>query len=62
MNKHIYLILEIFWLIVAVLGLIAGIHQAYREGLKESWLFFLISLIGFAMYYMRSTMRKKHRK
>ncbi len=62
MNNRLYHILEIFWLIVAILGLIAGIHQTYNQGLKESWLFFLIALIGFAMFYLRRTMRKKQRK
>jgi uncharacterized membrane protein len=62
MNNRLYHILEIFWLIVAILGLIAGIHQTYTQGLKESWLFFLIALVGFAMFYMRRTLRKKQKK
>lgn len=62
MNNRLYHILEIFWLVVAVLALIAGIHQTYMQGLKESWLFFLIALTGFAMFYMRRTMRRKQRK
>lgn len=59
MNKKVFLILEIFWLIVAVLGLAAGIHQTTRQGLKDSWLFFLISATGFGMYFMRRNLRKK---
>lgn len=62
MNKRIYHILEIFWLIMAVLGMIAGTHQTCTQGLRESWLFFLITLIGFAMFYLRRTLRKKQQK
>ena len=62
MNKPIYFILEIFWLIVGILGLAAGIHQTLRQGLKESWLFFLISVTGFTMFYMRRNLRKKYSK
>ncbi len=61
MNNRIFYILEIFWLVIAILGLIAGIHQTYMEGLRESWLFFLIAFTGFAMYYMRRTLRKKRK-
>jgi hypothetical protein len=59
MNRTIAFILEIFWLIVGVLALGAGIHQTFRQGLKESWLFFLISAIGFGMFFMRRNIRKK---
>lgn len=62
MNKTITFILEIFWLIVGILGLAAGIHQTIREGLKESWLFFLISVTGLTMYFMRRNLRKKYSK
>jgi hypothetical protein len=59
MNSRISYILEIFWLVVAILGLVAGMHQTYREGLQKSWLFFLIACIGFSMFFLRRTMRKK---
>jgi hypothetical protein len=59
MNKTLTLILEIFWFIVGVLGLVAGIHQTTRNGLKESWMFFLISAVGFGMFFIRRNLRKK---
>jgi hypothetical protein len=62
MNKTIYFILEIFWLMVGIFGLFAGIHQTIRQGLKESWLFFIISVTGFAMFAMRRNLRKKYPK
>jgi len=61
MNSRIFYILEIFWLVITILALIAGIHQTYMESLRESWLFFLIALTGFTMYYMRRTLRKKRK-
>jgi hypothetical protein len=62
MNKRIYFILEVFWLILAIFGLFAGFSLTLRQGLKESWLFFLIALISFAMYFMRKNLRKKGSK
>jgi len=59
MNKRVFFILEIFWLIVGILGLGAGIYETILNGLKESWMFFLISAIGFGMYFMRRNLRKK---
>jgi len=59
MNNRVTHILEIFWLIVAILSLLAGIHQSMNQGIKESWLFYLIAAIGFLMFYLRRNLRKK---
>jgi TM2 domain-containing membrane protein YozV len=60
MNNKILYILEIFWLIIAVLSLFAGIHQTVNErGIRHSWLFLLIALIGFSMFLLRRNLRKK---
>jgi hypothetical protein len=59
MNKQVFFILEIFWFIIGILAIAAGIHQTLQHGLKESWLFFLISATGFGMYFMRRNLRKK---
>jgi len=59
MNKRTNHILEIFWLIVAILSLFAGIHQTVTQGFGESWLFFLITLVGFMMFFLRRNLRKK---
>jgi TM2 domain-containing membrane protein YozV len=58
MNNKINYILEIFWLIIAVLSIIAGIHQTINEGIRHSWLFFLIALIGLCMFILRRNFRK----
>jgi len=62
MNKKSAHILEIFWLIVAILSLGTGIHQTFHEGISRSWLFLLISLISFGMYSLRRNFRKKKDK
>jgi TM2 domain-containing membrane protein YozV len=59
MNNKVLHILEIFWLIVAVLSLGAGIHQTFNEGIRRSWLFLLIALIGFIMFLLRRNLRKR---
>ncbi len=58
MKNNLAKILEIVWLIAAVLAIGAGIHQTIREGVEKSWLFFLISVISFAMYFFKRKMRK----
>jgi hypothetical protein len=62
MNKQVFFILEIFWLIVGILGFAAGIYETTRNGLKESWMFFLISAVGLGMYFMRRNLRKRTSK
>jgi len=63
MNKNKFaLILEIVWLIVAVLSLIAGINQTYKFGFKNSILFYIIFLIAIIMYSFRRYLRKSGRK
>jgi len=59
MNKRTNHILEIVWLIVAILSLFAGIHQTFTQGFSESWLFLLIAVIGFLMFSFRRNLRKK---
>ena len=54
--------LEIFWLIVAILSLGAGIHQTYNEGIRRSWVFLLIAVLGFSMYSLRRFLRKNEEK
>jgi len=58
MKNKITYILEVAWLIVAVLSIFAGIHRTINEGLRHSWLFFLIALISLTMYLLRRNLRK----
>jgi hypothetical protein len=55
-------ILEIIWLIVAMLSIVAGIHKTYVDsGFRESYLFFIITFIAVLMYLFRRKLRKKER-
>jgi hypothetical protein len=56
-------ILETVWLIVAILSIVAGIHKTYTDGgFRESYLFFIISLISFLMFFFRRRMRMNEDK
>ena len=58
MKNNLAKILEIIWLITGILAIGAGIHQTIYDGIEKSWLFFLISVISFAMYFFKRKMRK----
>jgi hypothetical protein len=60
MNKRINRILEIVWLVLALLGLGAAIHKSVTMGVRESSLFFLITLVAAAMYMMRRNLRLRN--
>jgi hypothetical protein len=56
-------ILETVWFIVALLSVVAGIHKTYTDGgFRESYLFFIISLIAFLMFFFRRSMRKSEKE
>ncbi|UCG28916.1 MAG: hypothetical protein JSV24_06020 [Bacteroidales bacterium] len=55
-------ILEITWLVVAILSLLAGTHKTVREGFGESYLFFIIACIAVLMYFLRRYLRKNETK
>jgi len=59
-NKLIFA-LEIIWLTVSILSLLAGIYQSYRIGLNKSYLFFIIFFIAILMYLFRRQMRKSRK-
>ena len=58
LNK-INTILLYVWLGVAIMSLIAGIHQTYYQGIGKSWLFFVITFIATLMFSFRRAMHKK---
>ncbi len=59
MNRKLNKFLEITWLTVAVLSLVAGIHKSLTTSLGESWLLFLIALVSMIMYTLKRYLRKK---
>ncbi len=58
MNKKFIIALEIIWLIIAILSLIAGLHKTYYQSFSESYLFFIITFIAILMYSFRRYKRK----
>jgi len=60
MNKKSNRLLETFWLVAAFLSLGAAIHKSIFTGIRESSLFYLITIIAAAMYMMRRSLRKKN--
>ncbi len=53
-------ILEILWLILAVLSLGAAIYQTCSDGFRESYRFFLIFLLAILVYAFRRHQRIKN--
>jgi len=45
------------WMVVAIASLLAGVHKTWKQGLQESYLFFIFALIAFIMYLIRKNMK-----
>jgi cytochrome bd-type quinol oxidase subunit 2 len=58
MNKKFAFILEIVWLVLAILGAVAAIHKTYNASFKESYLMYIIAIICILMYFVRRGTRK----
>ncbi len=54
--------LEILWIVISALCLIAGVHQTYMEGFSKSYLFFIFSFVAFIMYLLRKEIRKSKKE
>lgn len=58
MNKYrANLIIEIVWLILAILSLAAGVHKTYISNINESYPFFIITVISIFIYVLRRFLR-----
>jgi uncharacterized membrane protein YgaE (UPF0421/DUF939 family) len=51
---------EIFWLIMAVLCTAIGIHQTIKQGIKLSYIFFILAIFAILFFYVRKSMRKNN--
>ena len=58
MKKHFAYILQILWLVVSILSLFSGIHKTIHFGFKQSYLFFIFTLIALFMYFYRKKINK----
>jgi len=50
---------EILWLAVAAMSLSTGIHKTVFFSFKESWYFYLFTIISLILYKIRRDLRKK---
>lgn len=58
MNNKLTYILEIVWLVAAILSLIAGVHKTIYLGINGSYFLFIITFISVIMYLGRRNLRK----
>ncbi|PKQ67107.1 hypothetical protein [Labilibaculum manganireducens] len=62
MKQKLPFILEITWLIVMIVGLIAAVHKTIDYGFAESIMLYVIAGIAGLMYVWRRYMRKLQEK
>ncbi|MDQ1772145.1 hypothetical protein GQR60_16030 [Labilibaculum sp. A4] len=62
MKQKLPFILEIIWLIVMIVGLIAAVHKTIDYGFAESIMLYVIAGIAGLMYVWRRYMRKLQEK
>jgi uncharacterized membrane protein HdeD (DUF308 family) len=60
MNKKSLLILEIVWITVGTISLVAGIHYAFKTGGSRVFMFLLMAAVSFLFAGVRHWQRKKH--
>jgi hypothetical protein len=58
MNRNLIHVLELVWLSLALLSLLAGIYNWYRIGAGDSFMFFIMALLAGMMYFYRRHLRK----
>jgi len=57
MQNKFNFIIEIVWLVIAILGLAAGVHKTVISGINESYPFFIITIISIFIYTLRRHFR-----
>jgi hypothetical protein len=61
MRNSVSGILEVVWFVLGGLLLVMAVNVTLSVSLAESWPYFLLSVLAFAMYYLRRRMRLKQR-
>jgi len=61
MNNNRISAMEILWVSIAFLTLVAGIHRTFLLGFSVSYPFYIFSFIAIIMYYLRKYMRKNRK-
>jgi hypothetical protein len=59
MNKKALLVLEVIWITVGVLSLVAGFFYGIKTGGSKVFVFLLMGLVSFVFAYIRHSQRKK---
>jgi len=62
MNSKAGIFIEYLWLTIAVIALIAGLHEWYKSNTENSSMFFIMVFISLLMFSFRKYMRKKPHK
>lgn len=57
-NKSL-IILEIVWIVIGIASALAGLHLAITTGGNRVYIFLLMTLVAFAMAWLRHYQRKK---
>ena len=61
MNPKISYIIEIIWLVTAILCLLLGIRKTVEYGFSGGYIFYILSVIAFIMYSLRHYLRKSQK-
>lgn len=56
------IIMERFWLIVAIGTFIFAVYQLGKFGLASSGISFIMALVAASLFYLRYYMRKRHER
>jgi len=52
-------ILEIVWLVIAVIAILIGTYETLNAGIGESYIFFIFTVIAGIMHTIRKRQRKR---
>ena len=59
MNKKSLLLIEIVWVILGMVCLGIAVREIATNGIRQAWLFFLLSAGAFVLAWIRDSQRKK---
>ncbi|GEM_PF-1949548 len=48
-----------FWLTIAIICFIAGVHQSFVQGIKDSYMFFLFTTFALLFFLFHRNMSRK---
>lgn len=58
-SNNIHYLLEVFWLIMAILLIVIGLFNLYKDGFDASYMFFIMAFLAALLYLARRYLRKK---